>query len=95
MKLDHIEVFVLDIDGAAVWYDRVFGLKVVRRWDPAPVMIGAGDANHAQQGMYLFAHPSLESRGRVDGPTLYDVAPTVLTQLGMPVPRDMRGEVLH
>ena len=34
-QLDHVEVFVRDIDAAASWYDRVFGLKVVRRWDPA------------------------------------------------------------
>ncbi len=45
---------------------------------------GPDDANHAQQGMYLYSHPSLPSRGWVDGPTLYDVAPTILQQLGMP-----------
>ena len=44
MELNHIEVFVREIDTAVAWYDRVLGLKVVRRWDPAPVMIGAGDA---------------------------------------------------
>ena len=43
-QLDHVEVFVRDIEAAVAWYDRVFGLKVVRRWDPAPVMISAGDA---------------------------------------------------
>lgn len=43
-QLDHVEVFVRDIDAAIAWYDRVFGLKVVRRWDPAPVMISVGDA---------------------------------------------------
>ncbi len=56
---------------------------------------GPDDANHAQQGMYVFCHPSLAPRGRVDGPTLYDVAPTILTQLGLPVPADMRGKTLH
>ena len=55
---------------------------------------GPDDANHAQQGMYVCAHPSLPARGRVDGPTLYDVAPSILTQLGMPVPSDMRGKSL-
>ncbi len=55
---------------------------------------GPDDANHAQLGMYVFAHPSLEARGRVDGPTLYDVAPTILTQLGLPVPADMKGKPL-
>ncbi len=41
-QLDHVEVFVRNIDAAVAWYDRILGLKVVRRWDPAPVMIGAG-----------------------------------------------------
>ncbi len=52
---------------------------------------GPDDANHAQQGLYVCSHPSLPARGRVDGPTLYDVAPTILTQLGLPVPADMKG----
>jgi len=55
---------------------------------------GPDDANHAQQGMYILSHPSLEPKGRVDGPTLYDVTPTILNQLGLPVPGDMRGRSL-
>ncbi len=53
---------------------------------------GPDDANHAQQGMYVLSHPSLSSR-REDA-SLYDVAPTILKQLRMPVPEDMRGRVL-
>jgi predicted AlkP superfamily phosphohydrolase/phosphomutase len=56
---------------------------------------GPDDANHAQEGMYIYAHPSLPARGRVDGATLYDVAPTILTQFGLPVPADMKGKSLH
>jgi predicted AlkP superfamily phosphohydrolase/phosphomutase len=57
---------------------------------------GPDDANHAQQGMYILTHPSLPARGRVNGPTLYDVAPTILTQLKQPVPPDMRGRpIIH
>ena len=55
---------------------------------------GPDDANHAQEGMYLYSHPSLPARGRVDSPTLYDVAPTILTQLGLPVPANMKGKPL-
>ncbi len=54
----------------------------------------AEDANHAQEGMYLCTHPGLEARGRADDPTLYDVAPTILQQLGLDVPPDMQGSVL-
>ncbi|MFQ5413436.1 MAG: alkaline phosphatase family protein, partial [Phycisphaerae bacterium] len=56
---------------------------------------GPDDANHAQEGMYLYSHPSLAARGRVDGPTLYDVAPTILRQLGATGPGDMKGTPLH
>ncbi len=55
---------------------------------------GPDDANHAQQGMYMYSHPSLEAKGRVDGPTLYDVTPSILSQMGMDVPADMRGKPL-
>jgi catechol 2,3-dioxygenase-like lactoylglutathione lyase family enzyme len=40
--VDHVEVFVRDIDAAIGWYQRVLGLREVSRWDPHPVMIGAG-----------------------------------------------------
>ena len=55
---------------------------------------GAEQANHAQEGIYIVSHPSLHARGRVDGPTLYAVAPTILKQLGLPIPNGMRGAPL-
>lgn len=41
-QIDHVEVFVSDIAHAEEWYGRVLGLQEMERWDPAPVMIGAG-----------------------------------------------------
>jgi len=55
---------------------------------------GPDDANHAQFGMYILRHPSLPARGRVDGPTLYDVTPTILKMFEHAVPDDMRGRPL-
>lgn len=52
---------------------------------------GPDDANHDQQGLYVCSHPSLAGRGRMDGPTLYDVTPTILKQLGMNAPNDLKG----
>jgi predicted AlkP superfamily phosphohydrolase/phosphomutase len=52
---------------------------------------GPDDANHAQQGMYILSQPGVPTRGRVNGPTLYDVAPTILQQIGMNILPDMRG----
>jgi catechol 2,3-dioxygenase-like lactoylglutathione lyase family enzyme len=46
-RIDHVEVFVHDIDAAARWYAEVLGLREVVRWDPEPVMIGAGDTKLA------------------------------------------------
>ena len=42
-RMDHVEVFVRDIEASVKWYQDVLGLTVVRRWDPAPVMIGANE----------------------------------------------------
>ncbi len=41
-RIDHVEVFVRDIEQAAKWYADVLGLHEVMRWDPEPVMIAAG-----------------------------------------------------
>jgi catechol-2,3-dioxygenase len=40
--IDHVEVFVRDITASMEWYERVLGLTEIYRWDPEPVMIGAG-----------------------------------------------------
>lgn len=55
---------------------------------------GPDDANHDYMGMYTLTAPGVAPRGRMDGPTLYDVAPTVLKLLGMAVPGDMIGTPL-
>ena len=56
---------------------------------------GPDDANHAQEGLYVFSHPSLPARGRVDGPTLYDVTPTILKELSLDPLPGMKGNTLH
>lgn len=42
-QIDHVEVFVSDIEASVRWYRDVLGLAEITRWDPEPVMIGAGD----------------------------------------------------
>ena len=46
-QIDHVEVFVNDIAQAKEWYGRVLGLQEMERWDPEPVMIGAGSTKIA------------------------------------------------
>lgn len=41
-RIDHVEVFVRDLEAAARWYREVLGLEELMRWDPEPVMIGVG-----------------------------------------------------
>ena len=46
-RIDHVEVFVKDLEAATAWYERVLGLTEVHRWDPEPIMIGIGDTKLA------------------------------------------------
>jgi predicted AlkP superfamily phosphohydrolase/phosphomutase len=54
---------------------------------------GPDDANHAQQGILIMAGPGV-TPGEREGMHLLDVAPTVLSLLGIAVPDSMRGESL-
>ncbi|MFQ5343184.1 MAG: sulfate adenylyltransferase [Anaerolineae bacterium] len=57
---------------------------------------GPDDANHAQMGLYMFYDPRENLAGRVlQGMQLEDVAPTILDLMGLPVPREMEGEVIR
>lgn len=47
LGIDHVEVFVRDIDASIRWYGEVLGLRETSRWVPEPVMIGAGTTNLA------------------------------------------------
>lgn len=55
---------------------------------------GPDDANHAQYGMFILNGPGV-APGRREGVCLYDVAPTVLSTLGVDVPVDMMGKVIE
>ena len=58
---------------------------------------GPDDANHDYNGIFILdergSRPAAK-RGRVEGLTLYDVAPTALTMLGLKPPPDMIGRSL-
>ena len=41
-SIDHVEIFVRDIEASADWYADVLGLARVMAWDPEPLMIGRG-----------------------------------------------------
>jgi predicted AlkP superfamily phosphohydrolase/phosphomutase len=54
---------------------------------------GPDDANHAPEGLYLLAAEGVET-GPGEERDLRDIAPTLLTLLGEPVPGDMEGRSL-
>jgi predicted AlkP superfamily phosphohydrolase/phosphomutase len=52
---------------------------------------GPDDANHAQEGLYIYYDPRSQGLGRGSRRHLMDVAPTVLDLMGVPVPAGMEG----
>ncbi len=50
---------------------------------------------HDPQGMMLLYGPGIKAGGRIDECTNLDIAPTLLTLLGLPVPAVMKGRVLN
>jgi predicted AlkP superfamily phosphohydrolase/phosphomutase len=54
---------------------------------------GPDDANHAFEGLYVLAADGVQP-GRAPERDLRDIAPTLLTLLGEPVPPDMEGQSL-
>jgi catechol 2,3-dioxygenase-like lactoylglutathione lyase family enzyme len=46
-RIDHVEVFVRNLEAAARWYGEVLGLQEVARWEPEPIMVGVGDTKLA------------------------------------------------
>lgn len=53
--------------------------------------LGPDDANHAQQGLYIYHDPNSSGQGFGPRRHLMDVAPTVLDVMGIPIPGDMQG----
>jgi predicted AlkP superfamily phosphohydrolase/phosphomutase len=55
---------------------------------------GPDDANHAQEGLYIYHDPRLQGQGLGPKQHLMDVAPTILELMGVPVPAEMQGRSL-
>lgn len=46
-RIDHVELYVRDIDAAVRWYGGVLGFEVLHRWEPEPVFLTAGGTSLA------------------------------------------------
>jgi len=51
--------------------------------------------NHDTHGIFIMRGPDLKGRGEREGLNLLDVAPTVLKQMGIGIPKDMEGRVIE
>ena len=49
--------------------------------------------NHTQRGIFAIKGPGVQ-RTKIEGATVFDVAPTILYAMGLPIPDDMDGRVL-
>ncbi|MGD9546292.1 MAG: tetratricopeptide repeat protein [Candidatus Krumholzibacteriia bacterium] len=56
--------------------------------------IETADADHMPDGVVIIDGPGVVPGARITGADVYDVAPTVLYALGLPVAEDMHGRVL-
>jgi predicted AlkP superfamily phosphohydrolase/phosphomutase len=55
---------------------------------------GPDDSVHSLEGAFILYDPKSKFRGRIKDLSIYDVAPTILNLLGIPVPQDMQGKPL-
>jgi ATP sulfurylase len=56
---------------------------------------GPDDVNHHEEGLFIVAGPGAPGANRrLEDVEIYDVGPTVLHLMGVPVPSDMRGRVI-
>ena len=52
---------------------------------------GPDSCNHDWDGVFIASGPPLPRAGRIEGATLYDVAPTILSAFGIPRPPGIQG----
>ncbi len=65
-QIDHVEVFVRDLDAAAKWYCDVLGLTLIHRWNPEPIFLGVGGTALA---LFLAEGPSRTARAEPSTPS--------------------------
>lgn len=61
---------------------------------PGPDPLIPGNHDHAPSGLFVLSGPGIRGAGRLVGATIYDVLPTLMRGLGLPVAEDLPGHVL-
>lgn len=55
---------------------------------------GPDDGVHDWEGIFIVSDPAKPGRGQVPEQSLLDVAPTILTKFGLPIPEDYEGKAI-
>jgi len=89
------------------YFDRAPDL-ILRPQEPSDIFFGLADFGHRRtvdtvyrysgmhrdEGMLIMNGPSVRQGGRIEGASIYDLAPTILHAMGLPIPSDMDGQIL-
>lgn len=99
---------IVECAGGVIDSGYVFHDSLISEWMPSPekntAFILASDhgfemdgSNHyySAPGIIILNGTPFRKGASIGGATIYDIAPTVLHVLGLPVPRDMEGKVLR
>jgi len=82
---------------------------ILRPKEPSDIFFGLADFGHRatvstvyrysgmhrDDGMLIMNGPGIQQGGQVEGAVIYDIAPTILHSMGLPVPSDMDGQLLE
>jgi predicted AlkP superfamily phosphohydrolase/phosphomutase len=84
-----------------VYFGNLSWRSVGSIWPESPESIytfendtGPDDANHDWHGIFIMREQPGQGSLQAEGLDLKDVAPTILSLLGVEVPRDMEGKVI-
>ena len=77
-------------------YWRSIGSLGYDSWHTFDNDTGPDACNHAENGMFILYDPRNERNGEhIEGAHLMDIAPTLLSMMGLRVPSDMQGQMLN
>jgi predicted AlkP superfamily phosphohydrolase/phosphomutase len=76
-----------------VFGDRT-GLEIKRIISQQDPIARLGSGHHTPQGILILHGEGIRPGVRIEGACVYDIAPTVLYLMGLPIPSDMDGQVL-
>lgn len=58
-----------------------------------PMLFNWAESGHSLDGIFISYGPDIKKGVEIDGVRIYDIAPTILHMLNVPIPKDMDGRV--